>query len=176
MRRLLARRHRRLPHQRRHRPGGAAASATSTSTPTSRRKSALPLLVETARLWRSLGHHDAHGAFRIDGVTGPDEYSAVADNNIYTNLLAAKNLRGAAEFAERYVEAGEALGVDHEEVASWRDAAEAMTIPYDEELEVHPQSENFTKHARWDFDAVGPEATTRCCSTIPTSTSTASRS
>ncbi|HVX34321.1 MAG TPA: family 65 glycosyl hydrolase, partial [Solirubrobacterales bacterium] len=32
----------------------------------------LPLLVETARLWRSLGHHDAHGAFRIDGVTGPD--------------------------------------------------------------------------------------------------------
>jgi alpha,alpha-trehalose phosphorylase len=118
---------------------------------------ALPLLVETARLWRSLGHHDAHGAFRIDGVTGPDEYSAVADNNIYTNLLAQKNLRAAAEFAERYVEAGEALGVDHEEVASWRDAATAMTIPYDEELEVHPQSENFTKHARWDFDAVEPD-------------------
>jgi alpha,alpha-trehalose phosphorylase len=120
-------------------------------------KVALPLLVETARLWRSLGHHDAHGAFRIDGVTGPDEYSAVADNNIYTNLLAQKNLRAAAEFAERYTEAGEALGVDHEEVASWRDAATAMTIPYDEELEVHPQSEDFTKHARWDFDAVEPD-------------------
>src|SRR5450755_1312797 len=38
------------------------------------------LLVETARLWRSLGHHDASGAFRIDGITGPDEYSAIADN------------------------------------------------------------------------------------------------
>jgi alpha,alpha-trehalose phosphorylase len=118
---------------------------------------ALPLLVETARLWRSLGHHDAHGAFRIDGVTGPDEYSAVADNNIYTNLLAAKNLRGAADFAERYTEAGEGLRVDPEEIASWRDAAERMTIPYDEALEVHPQSENFTNHARWDFDAVGPD-------------------
>ncbi len=118
---------------------------------------ALPLLVETARLWRSLGHHDVHGAFRIDGVTGPDEYSAVADNNVYTNLLAAKNLRGAADFAERYTEAGEALGVDPEEVASWRDAAEAMSIPYDEGLEVHPQSDNFTKHARWDFDAVEPD-------------------
>jgi alpha,alpha-trehalose phosphorylase len=117
----------------------------------------VPLLVETARLWRSLGHHDAHGAFRIDGVTGPDEYSAVADNNVYTNLLAQKNLRAAADFAERYVEAGEALGVDHEEIASWRDAAEAMTIPYDEELRVHPQSENFTAHARWDFDAVGED-------------------
>jgi alpha,alpha-trehalose phosphorylase len=111
----------------------------------------LPLLVETARLWRSLGHHDAHGAFRIDGVTGPDEYSAVADNNVYTNLLAQKNLRAAAEFSERYVEGAEALEVDNEEIASWRDAAEAMTIPYDAELGVHPQAERFTDHARWDF-------------------------
>src|SRR5262249_10234296 len=57
----------------------------------------LPLLVETARLWRSLGHHDAQGRFRIDGVTGPDEYSAIADNNVYTNLLAQRNLREAAD-------------------------------------------------------------------------------
>ncbi len=55
----------------------------------------LELLVETARLWRSLGHHDAAGRFRIDGVTGPDEYSAIADNNIYTNLMAERNLRAA---------------------------------------------------------------------------------
>ncbi|HEX4729833.1 MAG TPA: family 65 glycosyl hydrolase, partial [Solirubrobacterales bacterium] len=116
------------------------------------REVGLTLLVETARLWRSLGHHDAHGAFRIDGVTGPDEYSAVADNNVYTNLLAQKNLRAAADFAERYGDAADDLGVDHEELASWRDAAEAMTIPYDEELGVHPQSESFTEHARWDFE------------------------
>jgi alpha,alpha-trehalose phosphorylase len=117
----------------------------------------VPLLVETARLWRSLGHHDAHGAFRIDGVTGPDEYSAIADNNVYTNLLAQKNLRSAADFAERFGDAAEPLAVDHEEIASWRDAAEAMTIPYDEELEVHPQSENFTEHARWDFEDTGED-------------------
>ncbi|MBS1886707.1 MAG: glycoside hydrolase family 65 protein [Actinobacteria bacterium] len=117
----------------------------------------LPLLVETARLWRSLGHHDSHGAFRIDGVTGPDEYSAIADNNVYTNLLAQKNLRAAADFAERYGDAAETLRVDHEEVASWRDAAETMSIPYDEELGVHPQSDNFTKHDRWDFERTGPE-------------------
>ncbi len=56
----------------------------------------LELLVETARLWRSLGHFDRNGDFRIDGVTGPDEYSAVQDNNTYTNLMAQRNLRGAA--------------------------------------------------------------------------------
>ena len=48
----------------------------------------LELLTQTARLWRSLGHHDAQGRFHIDGVTGPDEYSAIADDNIYTNLMA----------------------------------------------------------------------------------------
>ena len=58
---------------------------------------AIELLVETARLWRSLGHHDVVGNFRIDGVTGPDEYSAIADNNVYTNLMAARNMRTAAD-------------------------------------------------------------------------------
>ena len=61
------------------------------------RETGLELLVETARLWCSLGHHDARGRFRIDGVTGPDEYSAVADNNVYTNLMAQRNLRLAAD-------------------------------------------------------------------------------
>ena len=117
----------------------------------------LPLLVETARLWRSLGHHDTHGAFRIDGVTGPDEYSPVADNNIYTNLLAQKNLEEAAALVERFGDAAQALGVDDEEAASWRDAAAAMVIPYDEELGVHPQSENFTNHQRWDFEGTAAE-------------------
>src|SRR5262249_24252953 len=46
------------------------------------REVGLKLLVETARLWRSLGHHDPQSRFRIDGVTGPDEYSALADNNV----------------------------------------------------------------------------------------------
>src|SRR5205814_353371 len=62
----------------------------------------LELLVETARLWRSLGHHDAEGRFRIDGVTGPDEYSAVADNNVFTNLLAQRNMLAAADGVARH--------------------------------------------------------------------------
>jgi alpha,alpha-trehalose phosphorylase len=110
------------------------------------------LLVETARLWRSLGHHDARGRFRIDGVTGPDEYSALADNNVYTNLMAQRNLRAAAEAVERHADRGARLGVDPEEAAAWRDAAEAMLIPYDADLEVHCQAEGFTRHDRWHFE------------------------
>ncbi len=111
----------------------------------------LELLVETARMWRSLGHHDAQGRFRIDGVTGPDEYSAIADNNVYTNLMAERNLREAFLATERYKQAAADLGVDPEESAGWRDAAKAMLIPYDEERGVHPQAEAFTQHAVWDF-------------------------
>src|SRR5438093_7506283 len=115
------------------------------------REVALELLVETARLWRSLGQHDAAGRFRIDGVTGPDEYSAVKDNNIYTNLMAQRNLACAADLAVKLPDEASKLGMTTEEAASWRDAAAAMYIPFDERLNVHPQHEGFTNYARWDF-------------------------
>ena len=112
----------------------------------------LELLVATARLWRSLGHHDAEGGFRIDGVTGPDEYTALVDNNVYTNLMAARNLRTAADLAVRHQDRAAELGVDQEEAASWRNAADAIVIPFDHELAVTPQAEGFTRYRPWDFE------------------------
>jgi alpha,alpha-trehalose phosphorylase len=117
----------------------------------------LELLVATARLWRSLGHHDSVGRFRIDGVTGPDEYTALVDNNVYTNLMAARNLETAAAVAARHPDRATALGVDEEEVADWRDAAAAMMVPYDSERGVTQQSEGFTHYRNWDFEATTPE-------------------
>ena len=110
------------------------------------------ILVETARLWCSLGHYDLHGGFRIDGVTGPDEYTCIVDNNVFTNLMAARNLIGAVEACERHREAARELGVTPEELARWRAAAEHMVVPFDEELGVHQQSDGFTRHATWDFE------------------------
>ncbi|ORI20436.1 family 65 glycosyl hydrolase [Rhodococcus sp. 1163] len=111
------------------------------------------LLVQTARLWHSLGHHDDTGRFRIDGVTGPDEYSAIADNNVYTNLMAQQNLQAAADTTHRYPERARDLDVDDEETAAWRDAAHGMYVPYDDEQGVHPQAEGFLEHQSWDFAA-----------------------
>ncbi|MFI7076283.1 glycoside hydrolase family 65 protein [Micromonospora sp. NPDC049903] len=115
------------------------------------REIGLTLLVETARLWRSLGHHDRNGQFHIDGVTGPDEYTAVKNDNIYTNLMAQRNLQTAAEVAMRYRDEAYHLGVTDEEAAAWRDAASAMHIPYDDEIDVHQQVEGFTRLQEWDF-------------------------
>ena len=113
----------------------------------------LEVLVETARLWLSLGHHDRHGVWHVDGVTGPDEYTAVVRDNIFTNLMAAHNLRTAAEACARHAEAAHAMGVTTEETAAWRDAADAAHIPFDHELGVHPQCDGFTTFAEWDFSA-----------------------
>ncbi|MDP9094168.1 MAG: family 65 glycosyl hydrolase [Actinomycetota bacterium] len=116
------------------------------------RDCALPILVETARLWISLGSHGSDNSFHIDGVTGPDEYSAIVDDNVYTNLMAKLNLAGAAEAAERWPDAAEELEVAAEEVAAWRKAAAAVAVPYDDDLQVHRQDRDFTYHAVWDFE------------------------
>jgi alpha,alpha-trehalose phosphorylase len=116
----------------------------------------LEILVETARMWRSLGHHDAEGCFRIAGVTGPDEYSALADDNAYTNLMAARNLREAVAAVHAHRERAGELHVGEEEVASWREAADAMVVPYDEKLGITSQADNFTRYRVWDFEATRP--------------------
>jgi alpha,alpha-trehalose phosphorylase len=118
----------------------------------------LELLVETARLWMSLGHRDAAGGFHIDGVTGPDEYSAIADDNAYTNLMAMGNLRAAADAVEHHPDRAAMLAADAAEAASWRAAAHDMVVPYDAELGVHSQAEDFTRAQRWNFDTTGPDS------------------
>lgn len=112
----------------------------------------LEILVETARLWASLGHFDHHGRFRIAGVTGPDEYSAVVDDNVYTNLMAQQNLAAAADATLRYRTQAAALNVHADEAASWRAAANGMFVAFDEDLGVNPQAAGFTAHQVWDFE------------------------
>jgi trehalose/maltose hydrolase-like predicted phosphorylase len=111
----------------------------------------LAVLIETARLWMSLGHHDRHGVWHLDGVTGPDEYTAIVRDNVFTNLMAAHNLLSAADACVRHPDAAGERNVTTEEMAAWRDAAGAVHIPYDEELGVHQQCEGFTTFAEWDF-------------------------
>jgi alpha,alpha-trehalose phosphorylase len=129
----------------------------ATDDPAFARDVGLPLLVETARLWAALGHHDRKGRFRLPGVTGPDEYSAISDDNTYTNLMARRNLLGAATAVDRHPDEAEALGVVADEVGAWRSAAEVMHVPYDGILVVHMQAEGFTHHARWDFEGTPAE-------------------
>ncbi|MCW4386101.1 family 65 glycosyl hydrolase [Salinibacterium sp. SYSU T00001] len=121
------------------------------------REVGLELLVETARLWIALGRWDDEGGFHIDGVTGPDEYTALVDDNTYTNLMAQQNLRAAADATGREPQRAHELGVQEQEPEEWRRAAEALTIPWDERRGIHPQARGFTEREEWDFEATPAE-------------------
>jgi alpha,alpha-trehalose phosphorylase len=112
----------------------------------------LELLAETARLWISLGNFGRDGKWHIAGVTGPDEYTALVDDNIYTNLAAAHNLVAAADAAERHLDLAAQFGVTSGEIATWRAAAATVAVPYNEQLRVHEQNYGFTMLPEWDFE------------------------
>lgn len=122
------------------------------------------LLAETARLWIDVGHY-RDGKFRIDAVTGPDEYTAIVNNNYYTNVMAKHNLKWAArvveQMRERAPEAFRALawkiGLRDGEPAEWARAAENMFLPYDAELNINPQDDTFLQKAVWDFEGTPKE-------------------
>jgi alpha,alpha-trehalose phosphorylase len=119
------------------------------------------MLVETARLWVDLGFYsDAKGEkFCINGVTGPDEYNAVVNNNAYTNLMARENLHYATRVIESLratePDAYNALvyktALEPSELKAWIRAAENMYVPYDEKLKIIPQDDEFLDKERWDF-------------------------
>ena len=125
------------------------------------------MLVETARLWLSLGFYSLRkeGKFCINCVTGPDEYSTVVDNNVYTNLMARENMRYAAETVEKVREQRPDLftalvhktHLNDPEIADWKRAAELMYVPYDQRLRITPQDDKFLDQEPWDFKHTPPE-------------------
>jgi trehalose/maltose hydrolase-like predicted phosphorylase len=120
------------------------------------------MLFETARFWVDLGDYipKKGNAFCINNVTGPDEYTAIVNNNLYTNVMVKDHLEYAYAMAQRmrteYPESFRTLsakiGLREEEIAEWKRAADAMYIPYDEELGIHPQDDSFLEKAVWDFE------------------------
>jgi alpha,alpha-trehalose phosphorylase len=125
------------------------------------------ILVETARMWADLGYFSSQkrGHFVINGVTGPDEYSTVVDNNAYTNLMARQNMRSAIEAVE-WLAASEpeahARLIDRTklhngEIEDWRRAADLMYVPYDDAKELHLQDDGFLDREVWDFEGTPPE-------------------
>ncbi|MCJ8156740.1 glycoside hydrolase family 65 protein [Sphingomonas sp. LaA6.9] len=104
------------------------------------------MLAETARIWLDLGFHDpARGdAFVINGVTGPDEYTALVDNNLYTNMMAAEHLRYAADMAADQLAPGEAEAM--------RRAADSMLLPMDEARGIYAQDDSFFTKPRWPIE------------------------
>ncbi|MCU1537759.1 MAG: kojibiose phosphorylase [Humibacillus sp.] len=124
----------------------------------------IDVLVETARMWTDLGFWLGRGEgrrFHLHGVTGPDEYTTVVNNNLFTNVMAKDNLRQAArwarrlreEFPDAHARMVARLDVDDRELDEWAECADGMYIPFDEGLRVHPQDQHFLEREVWDLAA-----------------------
>ncbi len=119
------------------------------------------ILIEMARLYEDLGFYATNGEeqFHIHGVTGPDEYTTVVNDNAYTNVMARFTMRYAARSIaflrewnpDAYASVARRTGLTDEEIAAWHRACDAMFIPYDTELGIHPQDASFLERERWDF-------------------------
>ena len=120
------------------------------------------VLVETARLFLDTGHWK-DGRFRIDGVTGPDEYTCIVDNNYYTNAGAANTFFAAAELCGILSKRGglealhQKIGVTEEELAAFSAAGSAMYLPMDDKLGICKQDDSFLDKKRWDISDIPPE-------------------
>lgn len=122
---------------------------------------AVDIFVETARLWADLGfwRDEDDGAFHIHGVTGPDEYTTVVNDNLYTNVMARFNLRRAAQAVrflqehrpQAYADMVRRVALREGEAAEWERCSTAMAIPFDEHLGVHPQDFHFLEREMWDL-------------------------
>lgn len=122
------------------------------------------VLVETARMWADLGFWrtmaDGARTFHIHGVTGPDEYTTVVNNNLFTNVMARANLESAAALIREmeqfnpgaYLRVADALELSHREVEEWERCAAGMFIPWDPTFGIHPQDENFLEGELWDLE------------------------
>lgn len=125
------------------------------------------ILFETARLWADLGFfsYEKGGRFCINCVTGPDEYTAIVNNNFYTNLMAKENLEYAYNTAvwlkenhrRDYDRLASDIGLDSEELELWNTAAVKMYIPYSEKHGIHPQDDSFLEKKVWDFESAPKE-------------------
>jgi len=121
--------------------------------------------LETARLWASLGHYGADGHFRIDGVTGPDEYTALVNNNAYTNLMAKNNLRFAVrtlramkqQRAEAFARLKQKTALEDAEIEAWQKIADSMYLPYDRKTGLYAQDDSFMQKEPWPFQTTPPE-------------------
>ncbi|KGM10287.1 kojibiose phosphorylase [Cellulomonas bogoriensis 69B4 = DSM 16987] len=121
----------------------------------------IDVLVETARMWADLGFWRGNGgdSFHIHGVTGPDEYTTVVNDNLFTNVMARFNLRRAAEVArhlqeshpDHYARMCARLGLACKEIEEWERAADALAVPWDENLGIHPQDSQFHEREVWDL-------------------------
>ncbi|MBA1435243.1 glycoside hydrolase family 65 protein, partial [Bombilactobacillus bombi] len=113
------------------------------------------LLLETARFWREYGTIDKESnTFKFLTVTGPDEYTALVDNDYYTNVMAKYNLKIVKRYALELERLGYDItnyGTNWKEIEYFNYLSDIVYLPYNNKLKISAQDDSFLSKPKWPF-------------------------
>ncbi len=115
------------------------------------------MLIESARfLHEAVNYNGNH--YHLNSVTGPDEYTTVVDDNYYTNQLLSYHFSYVSKLYHKYpeelVNVFTKLQVTKEEIASLKEIAEKIHLPFDKELNIYTQDAAFLKKKKLDLKLI----------------------
>nr|KAI8741141.1 acid trehalase-like protein 1 [Biomphalaria glabrata] len=91
---------------------------------------------DTARYWATrVAHNTTDDSYRILNVMPPDEFHSPVNDSVYTNSIAALNLRFANQLASYF---------GQPENTTWSTISDKLRILYDPVLDYHPEYDGFT--------------------------------
>ena len=118
------------------------------------KKTGLPILIETARFFTEVIYDDGEKC-HLNNVTGPDEYSAVVNNNFYTNQMIVYQMGFMLDYFKDHPEdlslLGDATYAAEEELGLFKRIMETLVLGYDESLDIDVQDDGFLQRKPWDF-------------------------
>jgi len=124
----------------------------------------IEMLLQICRFYASRGNWRADG-FGFYGVMGPDEFHTFINNNCYTNTMAKKVFeltldaveKMKKDLPEKFFALAKKISLASDELDNWRQIAQKMIIPQDEETGVFEQHEGFFKLPHIDIHAIPQE-------------------
>ncbi len=118
------------------------------------RRTGLPILIETARFFTEMIYDDGTQC-HLNNVTGPDEYSAVVNNNFYTNQMIVHQMGFMLDyFNENPADLsllGDSYYQSEEELGLFKRIKDTLVLLHDQTLDIDVQDDGFLQRKPWDF-------------------------
>lgn len=134
------------------------------------------ILIETARFFADrCDFRPEDGKYEIRAVRGPNEYDVYVNNNVYTNTMAAENLKTAyyalqsieRKYPEGSRELIERLNVTEIERNSFLNISDQLVIPFDMDLNLYLEDDQYLNRRPLDMKKAKPTGKRIIDSTIP---------
>jgi alpha,alpha-trehalose phosphorylase len=118
------------------------------------------VLLETALFYLEYGHFKGR-KFHLDDVTGPDEYTALVNDNYYTNKMAQQHLFFITKYIEDHEEETKLilkrLKIKKKDLKLMDRAARSMTLLVDKNRHVIKQDSSFMSKKELDISSLSKE-------------------